>query len=67
VLRSFRQSKDWTALIATLKASGLRGLGGAGFPTGMKWELVRNQPGPTSTSSATPTRASRARSRTATS
>ncbi|HMC76230.1 MAG TPA: NAD(P)H-dependent oxidoreductase subunit E [Vicinamibacterales bacterium] len=46
VLRSFVQSKDWTGLIATLKASGLRGLGGAGFPTGMKWELVRNQPGP---------------------
>jgi len=46
VLRSFTQSKDWPALIATLKASGLRGLGGAGFPTGMKWELVRNQPGP---------------------
>jgi NADH:ubiquinone oxidoreductase subunit F (NADH-binding)/NADH:ubiquinone oxidoreductase subunit E len=46
VLRQFVQSKDWAALIATLKASGLRGLGGAGFPTGMKWELVRNQPGP---------------------
>jgi NADH:ubiquinone oxidoreductase subunit F (NADH-binding)/NADH:ubiquinone oxidoreductase subunit E len=46
VLRSFVASKDWTTLIATLKASGLRGLGGAGFPTGMKWELVRNQPGP---------------------
>jgi formate dehydrogenase beta subunit len=46
VLRSFTQTKDWTGLIATLKASGLRGLGGAGFPTGMKWELVRNQPGP---------------------
>ena len=46
VLRSFVQSQDWPALIATLKASGLRGLGGAGFPTGMKWELVRSQPGP---------------------
>jgi len=46
VLRQFVQSKDWAGLIATLKASGLRGLGGAGFPTGMKWELVRNQPGP---------------------
>jgi NADH:ubiquinone oxidoreductase subunit F (NADH-binding)/NADH:ubiquinone oxidoreductase subunit E len=46
VLRSFVQSRDWTGLIATLKASGLRGLGGAGFPTGMKWELVRTQPGP---------------------
>ena len=46
VLRQFVASKDWAGLIATLKASGLRGLGGAGFPTGMKWELVRNQPGP---------------------
>ena len=46
MLRAFTQSKDWAGLIATLKASGLRGLGGAGFPTGMKWELVRNQPGP---------------------
>ena len=46
VLRQFVQSKDWAALVAMLKASGLRGLGGAGFPTGMKWELVRNQPGP---------------------
>lgn len=46
VLRSYAQSKDWAGLIAVLKGCGLRGLGGAGFPTGMKWELVRNQPGP---------------------
>src|SRR5258708_21074812 len=46
VLRAFVQSKDWAGLIATLKASGLRGLGGAGFPTCMKWQLVRNQPSP---------------------
>jgi formate dehydrogenase beta subunit len=46
VLRSFVQSQDWTGLLATLKSSGLRGLGGAGFPTGTKWELVRAQPGP---------------------
>ncbi|MBI2193868.1 MAG: NAD(P)H-dependent oxidoreductase subunit E [Planctomycetes bacterium] len=30
-------------VIATLKESGLRGLGGAGFPTGLKWELVRKE------------------------
>ena len=28
-------------LIRTLQESGLRGMGGAGFPTGKKWELVR--------------------------
>ena len=32
-------------MIAQLKASGLSGLGGAGFPTGMKWEAVRRAPG----------------------
>lgn len=46
VLRDYVQSRDWTGLIARLKESGLRGLGGAGFPTGMKWEIVRAQPGP---------------------
>ena len=38
--------KDHEALIQTLEASGLRGLGGAGFPAGRKWRIVRNQPGP---------------------
>ncbi len=46
VLKRFVQSRDWSALIATLKESGLRGLGGAGFPTGMKWEIVRGQAAP---------------------
>jgi len=32
-------------VIAELKASGLRGRGGAGFPTGMKWEAARKAPG----------------------
>ncbi|HVM34592.1 MAG TPA: NADH-ubiquinone oxidoreductase-F iron-sulfur binding region domain-containing protein [Actinomycetota bacterium] len=31
-------------LIDELKRSGLRGRGGAGFPTGIKWESIRNQP-----------------------
>jgi NADH:ubiquinone oxidoreductase subunit F (NADH-binding)/NADH:ubiquinone oxidoreductase subunit E len=30
-------------IIAALKDSGLRGMGGAGFPTGTKWELVSQQ------------------------
>ena len=33
-------------IIATLSDGGLRGLGGAGFPTGRKWGLVRQSPGP---------------------
>ena len=31
-------------IIREVKASGLRGRGGAGFPTGKKWELCRNEP-----------------------
>jgi NADH-quinone oxidoreductase subunit F len=34
-------------LITTIERSGLRGRGGAGFPTGRKWRLVRQQPGET--------------------
>ncbi len=30
----------------TLLSAGLRGLGGAGFPTGRKWSFVRAEPGP---------------------
>ncbi len=33
-------------VIETLKASGLRGRGGAGFPTGVKWSFAAAQPGP---------------------
>ncbi|MCS0658374.1 NAD(P)H-dependent oxidoreductase subunit E [Massilia terrae] len=33
-------------VIATLEASSLRGLGGAGFPTGRKWRIVRAETGP---------------------
>jgi NADH-quinone oxidoreductase subunit F len=39
---------EQTALIEEVKASGLRGRGGAGFPTGMKWSFVpRNTNKPT--------------------
>ena len=34
------------ALAAELEAAGLRGLGGAGFPTHRKWRLVRAEPAP---------------------
>jgi formate dehydrogenase beta subunit len=33
-------------VIATLDASGLRGLGGAGFPSSRKWQFVRAEPAP---------------------
>jgi formate dehydrogenase len=34
------------AVIETMESSGLRGLGGAGFPAGRKWRIVRNEAGP---------------------
>lgn len=33
-------------VLAVLDDGGLRGLGGAGFPTGRKWRSVRGEPGP---------------------
>src|SRR4051812_9399336 len=33
-------------IIKVVSDAGLRGLGGAGFPTGRKWSLVRAEPGP---------------------
>ena len=44
-LRQLVKTRDWDGTIAQLKASGLAGLGGAGFPTGTKWEAVRKAPG----------------------
>jgi NADH:ubiquinone oxidoreductase subunit F (NADH-binding) len=44
-VRRLVESRDWDSAFATLKASGLRGLGGAGFPTESKWQLVRQAPG----------------------
>jgi formate dehydrogenase len=32
--------------IAELESSGMRGLGGAGFPAGRKWKIVRAEPAP---------------------
>ncbi len=38
--------RDPETVIAALKDAGLRGLGGAGFPAGVKWDIVRKQPAP---------------------
>ncbi|MFC5521135.1 NADH-ubiquinone oxidoreductase-F iron-sulfur binding region domain-containing protein [Polaromonas jejuensis] len=34
------------AILKAMEDSGLRGLGGAGFPAGRKWRIVRDQPAP---------------------
>ena len=34
------------SIIETLESSGLRGLGGAGFPAGRKWRILKEQPAP---------------------
>lgn len=36
---------SWDAIITEIETSGLRGRGGAGFPTAVKWRAVRNAPG----------------------
>ncbi|MBP6278014.1 MAG: NAD(P)H-dependent oxidoreductase subunit E [Limnohabitans sp.] len=38
--------REAESVIQILESSGLRGLGGAGFPAGRKWRIVRSQPGP---------------------
>ncbi len=37
---------DTESVIQALDDSGLRGLGGAGFPSGRKWRIVKEQPAP---------------------
>ena len=44
-LAELRKSGDWEKVQETVAASGLRGLGGAGFPSGKKWGFVRANPG----------------------
>lgn len=39
-------ARDPLQLIELLESAGLRGLGGAGFPAGRKWRIVRAQPAP---------------------
>src|SRR5882672_1857880 len=48
--RTLRECVEGTrnvdAVIAELENSALRGLGGAGFPAGRKWKIVRGEPAP---------------------
>ena len=45
VLRKVLSKMTPEEVISEIKKSGLRGRGGAGFPTGVKWEFCRNSPG----------------------
>ena len=45
-LKDLRASGNWEDVQAKIKESGLRGLGGAGFPSGTKWGFVRGNEGP---------------------
>jgi formate dehydrogenase len=47
ILRECRQGqRKLDDVFATMENSALRGLGGAGFPTGRKWRIVRGYPEP---------------------
>jgi formate dehydrogenase beta subunit len=39
-------TRDAESVIRSMEGSGLRGLGGAGFPTGRKWRIVRAESAP---------------------
>lgn len=45
-LKDLRNSGDWEDVQHSLLEAGLRGLGGAGFPSGKKWGFVRANAGP---------------------
>ena len=45
-LLRLRESGSWKDVQQEILDSGLRGLGGAGFPSGKKWGFVRANPGP---------------------
>lgn len=45
VVKDLLQSQDFEGVLEKLKSANLRGMGGAGFPTGVKWELVRKAEG----------------------
>ncbi|WP_158964395.1 NAD(P)H-dependent oxidoreductase subunit E [Chachezhania sediminis] len=45
-LLELRENGDWEHVQDQVLSAGLRGLGGAGFPSGKKWGFVRANPGP---------------------
>ncbi|MDO6590276.1 NADH-quinone oxidoreductase subunit F [Loktanella sp. D2R18] len=45
-LKALRVNGNWEDVQEKVLTSGLRGLGGAGFPSGKKWGFVRANPGP---------------------
>ena len=45
-LADLRKNGDWETVQEKVLSSGLRGLGGAGFPSGKKWGFVRANAGP---------------------
>ncbi len=45
-LRKLRTGGDWEQVQGSLLQAGVRGLGGAGFPSGKKWGFVRGNAGP---------------------
>ncbi|MCP5518265.1 MAG: NAD(P)H-dependent oxidoreductase subunit E [Verrucomicrobiales bacterium] len=46
-LRQCLEAENPARIIDTIEQSGLRGRGGAGFPSGRKWRVVSGQPGDT--------------------
>ncbi len=46
VSSSLRNQLPPERIVEELKAVGAHGYGGAGFPTGIKWEAVSHEPGP---------------------
>jgi len=46
LLDCIEHRRDVESVLKIMEDSGLRGLGGAGFPTGRKWRIVRAEPAP---------------------
>jgi NADH:ubiquinone oxidoreductase subunit F (NADH-binding)/NADH:ubiquinone oxidoreductase subunit E len=46
LLDCIEHRRDVESVLKTMEDSGLRGLGGAGFPTGRKWRIVRAESAP---------------------